>query len=189
MVRILTDNKGFTLIELMITVVLMTALLAFSLPQFLNFNQRGVLVGDSSSFVEALKRTQSMAENGIQDDSGTKIVHYRFELKNQIGSTGNYQSFEIVRIYESASPAALKAYKFNSSSVCVKEMSLNEPIINFGVPSGAVSRGSSFVPILNNTITYRVCNDGYGYQDIEILQGGRIQVNDIVNSASACTCN
>jgi len=80
------DQKGFTLIELMIVIAIIGILAAIAIPQFSNYRMRAF----NSAVISDLKNT-SLAEEAYYND-------YKSYTKNRTKLPGNYASEGVVHV-------------------------------------------------------------------------------------------
>jgi prepilin-type N-terminal cleavage/methylation domain-containing protein len=131
--------KAFTLIELMVTIVVVLVLSGTSIPAFLKFNKTQTIDSDSRQIISELNKNRSLASNLVYPSGCVHLSGY--EVKSDVDLTGFVVSAKCFPSdVISASPNLLKSSKF-----------LNAVDITFNSGSGYLDSGTeTLITIVNN---------------------------------------
>lgn len=75
------NKKGFTLIEILITITILAIILSLSIPNLRRFNQDQALAEGVSNIIQVLRQAQSSTMSGIRCSNGKPSSDWIVELK------------------------------------------------------------------------------------------------------------
>ena len=150
-------KPGFTLIELVITVVIVIVVATITVPVFSQIMARQRLMGaleriaNDLRYVQSLAVTQGVVHRLHSGDDGAVGRHgeYRLERDNGLGGwtpigtwynpARDYNGIDLVSVTDAVStPIATFDVRFNAQGALANGMGINYPIaVNFTSPSGA----------------------------------------------------
>lgn len=149
-------KRGFTLVELLVTIAIIGGLIIVLLPQINTFQRRQILGDSVAGLQSTLRSAQNNASSGVKCDSSGKVVKfwkvgfgtssYTVESKCEDGSTGTTKTY---RLPEGISVEG--ATLFTNSSTCGISPSEAQVIFdNISANVGLISQDSG-CPVSSNT--------------------------------------
>lgn len=158
-------SRGFTLVELMVTIAVLAVMLAIAVPSFQEFTRRNRVVAASNSLVSALALARSEA---IKRAARVTVASANW--------TGGWQVFvDAGTVGDASGDTVLRVYQPNASNAPVVTADANFSSYISYLPSGE-SQG----------------NGGSGAGSFQICNGGVARVVSIINtgrvSTSSGTC-
>lgn len=175
------NKGGFTLIELMIVILLISVIAGATIPQFANFNHRGQVSAGTRTLVELLQTAQNLAEGNVQDTS-SQVDHYQFSLIHNPSDPANcYVGGVVTR--EDAAGVAVAPVQSQELLSCPMLIFSTWDEVSFQTVSGRVQG-------ITGAQSFRVCYPGSGYFTITVDQPGKIEQSEFINDpvgCSACT--
>lgn len=173
------NKQAFTLIELLLVISLISFLVLFTTPRFMDFNTEQQLHKAVSDVVNNLHYIQNQALSGVQGEL-SHISYYQFALYHNASDPADvYRGYELKRFDDTDLEITpeLKEKEF-SCPICINS---SEQLFNFSVPTGSIGGFSGS----NHTMT--VCLQGVGFHTVTIETSGRIYASDF--QTSSCTCD
>lgn len=173
-------KRGFTMIEILLVLGIMTILVALIIPQFVGFNRRNMIREEARLVEDGLKTTQNLAASGIQN-TASSIDLYRFDLLRGSGDTsGCYRGYRIVSI-DKVGGAILETLEAKEFACPVVVENPPQDSFEFETVSGRVKN------LTSNPATLNICYKGLGAVGVQIDNLGRIFAGDLNNSVT-CSC-
>lgn len=173
-------QSGFTIIELLIVIGLISLLVAFAVPSMLDFNRRSVLTAEATEFTDTLSEAQNYAESNVQSVPGEKTDRYQVTLLQESGgSAGCYRGYSISAINEGV-PAVATQLSEGDLTCGVSIVSSFESL-EFDAP-----RGTAIGVTTPKTLT--LCSE-QGHITVTVDSTGRISKSDFIEDITPCTCS
>ncbi|NTV31579.1 prepilin-type N-terminal cleavage/methylation domain-containing protein [candidate division WWE3 bacterium] len=168
-------NKGFTLIEVLIAVSLLSFMLVISVPAFTQMTKVSKLDDTSMSLIRGFEKAYNLAQAAVQPDMPLK--EYRVTLS---GSGGCYRGYQIDRIAESGSVTGEPLDSVDLACGYSIQSTTNK--ISFDIPTGQAT------DITSRQAVFRVCDLNYGYYDVTVDIYGKVSKGPLVKSSTGCSC-
>ena len=175
-----SPKHGFTMIEILLVLGIMTILVALIIPQFVGFNRNNMIREEARVVEDGLKTTQNLAASGIQNTTST-IDSYRFDLLQGSGDSGEcYRGYRIVSI-EKSTGLILETLETKEFACPVVVDNPPQNGFDFETVSGRPK------VLTTNPATLNVCYEGLGAVGVQIDNLGRIFAGDL-NNTITCSC-
>ena len=176
--RLFNHQSGYTLIELLLAITLVTILTGFTMSGLLSINKHRELQNEVQELADALKQTQNLALGGVQ--SGSSFVNeYRLQFTQETGDPDDfYRGYQIERLDDTGT--LIEPVLQTQTLACAMCVSSTTDNFTFLVPAG-VTTG-----LPDNPTSLSICYPSIGEQSVSVDQSGRVQIGTV--QASSCTC-
>ncbi|MBU0708193.1 prepilin-type N-terminal cleavage/methylation domain-containing protein [Patescibacteria group bacterium] len=157
------QERGFTLIEFLVTVAVMAVVAVYFIPQYTSFTKRQKLKTQGEELATHIKSARNKALSSVQGTSDP-VVNYGVMYFTDLNSTGIFRKVDRGTVQEWESEAV-------EQLTILPEVKVYWPAVDviFHVPTGGLVGGDKAITI---------CYDNIGQYQINVLATGVISLGD-----------